>query len=204
MARTHWFIPQTPDVLGMLREQAQTTVEGLDELLAWARGEAAAAERLRAAEHRADRQKRELRGALTDAFSTPLEPEDIFELSRGLDEILNSAKNLVGEAEAMQSGPDAATAEMSEELAGGTRWLGEAFSRFAEDDRAAATGAADRAVKDQRHLQHTYREAMSALIENQDLREVAARREIYRRLARTGDELVRVAERVWYSVLKET
>jgi uncharacterized protein Yka (UPF0111/DUF47 family) len=204
MARAHWFIPQTPDLLGMLRKQAQTTVEGLDELLAWARGEEAAAERLRAAEHRADRQKRELRGALTDAFSTPLEPEDIFELSRGLDEILNSAKNLVGEAEAMHSGPDAATAEMSEELAGGTRRLGEAFSRFAEDDRAGATAAADRAVKDQRHLQHTYREAMSALIENQDLREVAARREIYRRLARTGDELVRVAERVWYSVLKET
>jgi hypothetical protein len=204
MARRHWFIPQSPDVLGMLRKQAQTTVEGLDELLAWARGEEGAAERLRAAEHRADRQKRELRGALTNAFSTPLEPEDLFELSRGLDEILNGAKNIVGEAEAMHSGPDKATAEMSEDLAGGTRRLAEAFSRFVEDDRAAATAAADRAVKEQRHLQHTYRQAMSALIVNQDLREVAARREIYRRLARTGDELVRVAERVWYSVLKET
>jgi uncharacterized protein Yka (UPF0111/DUF47 family) len=141
---------------------------------------------------------------LTDAFSTPLEPEDIFELSRGLDEILNSAKNIVGEAEAMRWAPDTATAEMSEELGGGTSRLAEAFSLFMEDDRTGATAAADRAVKDQRHLQHTYREAMSALIENQDLREVAARREIYRRLARTGDELVRVAERVWYSVLKET
>ena len=46
--------------------------------------------------------------------------------------------------------------------------------------------------------------AMSALIEIEDLREVAARRELYRRLARTGDEVVEVAERVWYSVLKET
>jgi hypothetical protein len=45
---------------------------------------------------------------------------------------------------------------------------------------------------------------MSALIENEDLREVTARRELYRRLARAGDELVRVAERVWYSVLKES
>ncbi len=44
---------------------------------------------------------------------------------------------------------------------------------------------------------------MSALLEVDDLREVTARRELYRRLARTGDELVRVAERVWYSVLKE-
>lgn len=204
MARTHWFIPQAPDVMGMLREQAQTTVEGMDELLAWANGEEAAADRLRVAEHKADKQKRELRGALSEAFSTPLEPEDIFELSRGLDEVLNSAKNIVGEAEAMHSPPDAATAEMSEELAKGTKQLAAAFSLFASDDRNGATETADRAVKDQRHLQHTYREAMSALIENPDLREVAGRREIYRRLARTGDELVRVAERVWYSVLKET
>jgi uncharacterized protein Yka (UPF0111/DUF47 family) len=204
MTRAHWFIPQAPDVLAMLREQARTTVEGMDDLLAWARGESAAGQRLRAAEHRADKQKRELRQALTEAFSTPLEPEDIFELSRGLDEILNSAKNIVGEAEAMHSAPDTATAEMSEELAKGTRQLAAAFSLIAADDRRGATDTADRAVKDQRHLQHTYRAAMSALIENRDLREVAARREIYRRLARTGDELVTVAERVWYSVLKET
>lgn len=45
---------------------------------------------------------------------------------------------------------------------------------------------------------------MSALVEVEDLREVAAHRELYRRLARTGDNLVRVAERVWYSVLKES
>ena len=93
---------------------------------------------------------------------------------------------------------------MADELADGTKRLAEAFAMFAHDDRDGATAAADRAVKDQRHLQHIYRDAMSALIEDQDLREVTARRELYRRLARTGDELVRVAERVWYSVLKES
>ncbi len=204
MARANWFLPQASDVLGMLREQSEITVEGLAELAAWAGGEADAAGRLRRAEHLADKKKRELRSALTEAFSTPLEPEDIFELSRGLDEVLNSAKNIVGEAEAMHSRPDQATAEMAGELAAGTRCLAAAFEKFAAGDRQAATAAADRAVKDQRNVQHTYREAMSALVENPDLREVAARREIYRRLARTGDELVRVAERIWYSVLRET
>jgi hypothetical protein len=58
-------------------------------------------------------------------------------------------------------------------------------------------------VKEQRHVQHAYRRAMSRLVENEDLREVTARRELYRRLARIGDELVLVAERIWYSVLKE-
>jgi len=202
-ARRHWFLPEIPDVLGMLGQQAEITVEGVDALSAWAAGEADAADRLRGREHRADERKRELRMALTEAFSTPLEPEDIFELSRGLDEILNGAKNIVGEAEAMDTGPDPAMAVMAAELAAGTRRVREALTLMAGGDRDAATRVADRAVADQRQLQHTYRTAMSALIDVEDIREIAARRELYRRLARTGDELVRVAERVWYSVLKE-
>jgi len=48
-----------------------------------------------------------------------------------------------------------------------------------------------------------YRRAMSALLEMEDLREVTARREIYRRFARVGDRLVETADRVWYAVVKE-
>lgn len=204
MSRSHWFLPQSADVLGMLSEQAAITVKGMEALVAWAEGEAAAADRLRQLEHDADKQKRELREALTEAFSTPLEPEDIFELSTGLDETLDSAKNIVGEAEAMHTAPNAAIAEMATQLLEGTERLAEALAMFARGDRKSATAEADRAVKDQRHLQHSYRRAMSALVEVEDLREIAARRELYRRLARTGDNLVRVAERVWYSVLKES
>jgi uncharacterized protein Yka (UPF0111/DUF47 family) len=200
----HWFLPQTPDVLGMLRQQTAITVEGIDELVAWAKGDAAAAERLRLCEHRADQSKRELREALTEAFSTPLALEDIFELSRGIDEIVNDAKNLVGEAEAMRTEPDEAIAEMAGEIAAGTRKLAQALELLEAGDSAGATAAADAAVKDQRHLQHTYRASMSALVAIEDARELTARRELYRRLARTGDELARVAERVWYSVLKES
>jgi len=204
MTRRHWFLPQSANVLGMLSEQAAITVRGMEALVAWAEGEAGAADRLRQLEHDADKQKRALREALTEAFSTPLEPEDIFELSTGLDEILGSAKNIAGEAEAMHTAPNSATAEMATQLLEGTRRLAEALAIFARGDRKSATTEADRAVKDQRHLQHSYRRAMSALVEVEDVREIAARRELYRRLARTGDDLVRVAERVWYSVLKES
>lgn len=204
MTDRHWFLPQSADVLGMLSEQTAITVEGMQALVSWADGDTAAGERLRDLEHRADKRKRELRAALTEAFSTPLEPEDIFELSSGLDEILDSAKNIVGEAEAMRTRPDAATAEMAAELLDGTKRLAEGLVMFAQGSREGATAEADRAVKSQRRLQHSYRTAMSALIDVEDLREITARRELYRRLARTGDELARVAERVWYSVLKES
>ncbi len=112
-------------MLGMLRRQTEITVEGMDALVAWAEGDPDASERLHACEHRADEQKRDLRRALTTAFSTPLEPEDIFELSSGLDEVLNSAKNTVRESEVMGTAPDAAMAEMSRRAgrrhAGGSR-----------------------------------------------------------------------------------
>jgi selenocysteine lyase/cysteine desulfurase len=71
-----------------------------------------------------------------------------------------------------------------------------------EHRRDAATQAADRAIKNQRRLEHRYRAAMSALIDVEDVHEVTAKRELYRRLVRTSDHLANVAERVWYALLK--
>lgn len=203
MTGHRWFLPATPDVLGKLRAQTAITMEGMEALIAWSVGESGAADRLRQCEHRADGCKRELRTALSIAFTTPLEPEDIFELSTELDRVLNSAKNAVREAEVMEIGPDEAISEMAAELAGGLRDLSEAFEQLAAGERSAATEAADRAAKSQSRIEKIYRQAMSALIAVDDLREVAAKRELYRRLARTSDDLREVAERVWYSVLKE-
>jgi hypothetical protein len=82
--------------------------------------------------------------------------------------------------------------------------LASAFDALAAGNAEEATAQADAAVKCQRRLEREYRRAMSDLIAVDDLSEVTARRELYRRLARTSDSLVAVAERVWYSVLKES
>jgi uncharacterized protein Yka (UPF0111/DUF47 family) len=203
MRSRRWFLPETPDVVGMLRAQAAVTVEGMDALAAWAHGDESAAERVRACEHRADDRKRELRTALTQAFTTPLEPEDLFELSRGLDAVLDSAKNTVREAEVMHAAPDRAIAEIAIDLAEGTRRLADAFAALSNDGSSGATEAADEAIDVRRRVERVYRAAMSALVDGGDLREVAGKRELYRRLARTSEGLADVAERVWYSVLKQ-
>lgn len=199
-----WFLPRTPDVLAALRAQTAVTVDGLDALAAWATGDEAAADRVRECEHVADDRKRELRAALSEAFSTPLEPEDIFQLSTGLDRVMNAAKNIVREAEVLSRRPDAAMAELAAALADGTRHLSEAFEALGDGGGQAATAAADAALESQRPVERAYRAGMSALLEEAYLYEVAARRELYRRLARTSDGLTDVAERVWYSVLKES
>ena len=45
---------------------------------------------------------------------------------------------------------------------------------------------------------------MAALLGLDDLREVMASRELYRRCARIGEDVVDVAERVWYAVVKQS
>ena len=55
--KRRWFLPDTPDLIGQLRRQAEITLEGLDAFAAWAGGRR---ERRRgAARHRAPRRRRE-------------------------------------------------------------------------------------------------------------------------------------------------
>ena len=44
---------------------------------------------------------------------------------------------------------------------------------------------------------------MSSLLAETDLREVMGRREMYRRFSRISEVVIEVAERVWYSSVKE-
>ena len=90
----------------MLERQAAITMAGMDALVAWAGGDAEAGAAVRDCEHEADDQKRELWRSLRDAFSPPLDAEDLFTLSAELDEVLNSAKDLVREMEVMNLEPN--------------------------------------------------------------------------------------------------
>jgi hypothetical protein len=197
-----WLLPETPDVLGLLRAQLAVSADGMDAFVAWAAGDESAATAVRDLEHRADEAKRAVHQALREAFVTPLEPEDLFALSRGVDRILNQAKDLVRESEVMACPPDAAVAEMATLLAASVRGIGEAISRLGRG--GDTTAAADAAIKEDRRLERVYRTAMAALLEVDDLRAVMARRELYRRCSRMGEAAVDVAERVLYADVKES
>jgi uncharacterized protein Yka (UPF0111/DUF47 family) len=203
MPRLGWLLPENPDVLGMLRAQAATTVEAMAALVDWAAGSADAAGRLRELEHAADDQKRSLRLALRETFITPIGHEDVYVLSDRLDAVLTSAKDAVREAEVMAMAPDGAVAEMARQLAQGVGYLATAFERLAEPGGQPATDAADQAHRVSRDFEKTYRAAMSELLSVTDMRELMGRRELYRRFARISSTLNEVAERIWYASVKE-
>ena len=99
--------------------------------------------------------------------------------------------------------PDAALGEMARMLAQATRQLQEAIGHLGGQSSSPPTPRTPR-VKSDRKVEHIYRAAMGALLETDDLREVTARRELYRRCARIGETVVDVAERIQYAVVKES
>ncbi len=202
-----WFLPATPDVLGMLRTQTRITIEGVEALERWANGDQSACLDVRRCEHEADDAKRALRTALRDSFTTPIDAEDIYTLSERLDALLNGAKDLVREAEVMETDPTEAMATMATQIATGVRHMAKALDVLGSHDHGSsqhATDEADAGVREARKLEHTYRAAMSATLDLEDLRELAARRELYRRFTHLGDLLAQVGDRVWYAVIKES
>ncbi|HUZ10290.1 MAG TPA: DUF47 family protein [Acidimicrobiales bacterium] len=196
-----WFLPESPDLLGLLSEQGRITIEGLDALSDWAHGDRPQEAVVRTCEHRADAARRKVLLAVKRSFVTPVAPEDIFELSERLDRILNAAKNLVREADLLAMDPDPPMAEMVDLVVLGTRELVGAFPDLSADP-GRATDAADTATRRVRRIEHVYRRAMSALLEEGGIREVGGKRELYRRCSRMGDAVEHVANRIWYAVVK--
>jgi uncharacterized protein len=203
MSRARWFLPETPDVLGLLRAQLAVTLEGVDALVVWAAGDQSAADALREAERRGDGAKRALLDALRAALVTPLEPEDVFALSRGIDWILDYARDLVSESDAMASPPDPVIAEMARLLRDAVLHIDRALGHLGSDDEAA-TDAADAAIESERKLERTYYGGMAALLDVEDRSERIARRELYRRSERIGEAVIEVSERIVYAVVKQS
>jgi uncharacterized protein Yka (UPF0111/DUF47 family) len=179
----------------------EVTIEGVDAFAAWSRGDAAAALTLREAAPRGEAAKRQLLQAVRDAFITPLEPEDVFALSSGIDWILDLSVDVISESEVMAAGPDSGIAEMAGWLADAMRRIDVAVELLGSD-RAKASGAADAAIAAERELEQAYYRGMGALLEVTDVRERISRRELYRRCGRIGEVVINVAERIIYAVMK--
>jgi glutamine synthetase adenylyltransferase len=119
-------------------------------------------------------------------------------MSRGIDWILNHAKDAIGQAEAMACPPDDATAAMAALLAEAVHHIDDAVAMIGE--RSDAVGiCADAAVKAERRLEKVYRAAMGTLAGIDDPRAVMGRQELYRRCSRMGETAVDIAERLIYA-----
>lgn len=200
----HWFLSARPDVMDTLRQEADLTAASLQRLLAWSSAEETPALNDGLAEDitRLHLLHRDLMAALEASFSTPLDPEDIYELAERLEVVAVSVRNTTREAELLGTGPDEAMVEMADLLSLSFGHVVAAFDALTDDAQVAREESAA-AIEDSSRLEHVYRRAMSSLLAETDVRLIMARRELYRRYVRIGERVDRVARRVSYSLIKQ-
>src|SRR5919201_869409 len=179
------------DFIKLLQAQAAKTLEGLRALEQYARdGDAVTAEKVRVAEAEEDELRRILIDELNRSFVTPIDREDIFALSRALDDVLDYAYTTVDEMEILKVEPDDHVYRMARVLREGAEELDLAVQTLKTRPQVANDHAV-RAKLTEKQAEKAYREALVHLFDGitaiEDVVYVLKMREVYRHLSNAAD-----------------
>ena len=175
----------------LIREQAALTLEGMDALKDYMTGEnPAAASNLRLKEKEADEARRILIDELNKTFITPFDREDIFALSRTIDDVLDYAYSTMNEMEILKVEPTPYMQRMASLLRDAAYELSMAVNRL-EEHPGVSNDHAQRAKALENRVEDVYREALADLFSGvEDIKHVVKMlklREIYRHLSNAAD-----------------
>ncbi len=175
----------------MIRDQASLTLEGMEALKDYmAGGDHEAAARLNAKEKQADEARRILIDELNQTFVTPFDREDIFDLSRTIDDVIDYAYSTVSEMEILKVGPTPFMLQMASLLRDGAYELVMAVDCLEEHPRVTSEHA-HRAKSLENKVENVYREALADLFSDvEDIEHVVKmlkQREVYRHLSNAAD-----------------
>jgi uncharacterized protein Yka (UPF0111/DUF47 family) len=194
--------PSMPDFFGLLREQCQHVSRSAGLLIEFMEtGSPDAAERCRQDEHDADQIKARNVQVLAEAFSTPIDREDLHRAINDLDEIVNYFKSTVNEMDALGVTPDKFSLEMAMHIKAGVDALDGGFSRL-EKEPAAAMADAIAAKKCEKKVEKAYRRAISELFQGEDYIRMFKQREVYRHLSNAADRMANCANSLQDIVVK--
>lgn len=191
------------DFYSMLTEQASITLEGMQALEAWIlSGALERCQTVRDLEHKADKHKLRLEKMLVESLITPLDREDIYDLSHRLDEVINCAKRTVREIEALEVRPEGTSLpKMANILVEGAQCLSISFSHLA-CDLSEAANQASLARKAENRLEKAYRKAMQDLFQTDDIKSIMKTAEVYRTMTNAGHNLDIVGEKLSHVIVK--
>jgi predicted phosphate transport protein (TIGR00153 family) len=183
--------PQPNSFVKLLQDQATLTLKGLDLLKDYMQGqEPAVAQQLTATEKEADEVRRILIDELNRTFVTPMDREDIFALSRTIDDVLDYAYSTVDEMEILQVKPSPYMCRIAALLRDAAYEIDMGVQRLEEHPKVASEHA-QRAKALENRVEGVYREALAALFSGpQDVAhviEMLKMREVYRHLSNAAD-----------------
>jgi predicted phosphate transport protein (TIGR00153 family) len=175
----------------LIRDQASLTLEGLESLKVYMTNQdSAAAAMLVSKEKEADEARRILIYELNKTFITPFDREDIFALSRAIDDVLDYAYSTVSEMQVLKVEPTSYMQRIASLLRDAAYELLMAVERF-EDHTGVAGDHAQRAKALENKVEDVYREALADLFSGaEDIAHVVKMlklREVYRHLSNAAD-----------------
>jgi predicted phosphate transport protein (TIGR00153 family) len=185
----------------LIHDQAAYTLEGLEALKAYMSEDTSAAQKLEKSEKEADEARRILIAELNKTFITPFDREDIFALSRTIDDVLDYAYSTVTEMEVLRVKPTSFMLTIASLLRDAANELLMAVDRL-ELHPEVANEHAQRAKSLENQVEGVYREALADLFSGaEDIKHVMKMlksREVYRHLSNAADRGDEAANVIMY------
>jgi len=177
--------------LQLLHDQAATTMDGLEALYNYIKKpNKEGVDNIRTIEKKADEFRRILIFELNKTFITPIDREDIFSLSRSIDDILDYAYSTVTEIELLKVKPTPYMEQIASLLKDAGSEILMAVDQLKEHPGVASEHA-HRAKALENKIEGIYREALAELFSGaEDIKHVMKilkSREVYRHLSNAAD-----------------
>ena len=200
--------PRQDNFLRLIGEQAEKTLEGMDALDDYMTdGSREAAKRVIQAEKEADELRRILVDELNRTFVTPIDREDIFALSRAIDDILDYGDSTVEEMTILNIAPNEHLHRMASLLRDAAHEIHLATLRLKAHPGVAYEHAM-RAKALENRMETIYREALADLFSgpatSEHIVDMLKLRELYRHLSNSADRGDEAANVITDIVVKMT
>lgn len=193
--------------VALLVEQADLTVRGLQLLERFVKapgGHDDLVEQLKAIERDGDAKRRVLIDELSQTYATPFDREDLFALSRAIDDILDAANETAVELSIYRIDPPAGLTELAHVLVEGATHIRSACAELLDHPRVASEHAV-RAKRSENRIDALYHQAVGALFDQAlDISQTLKAREIYRHIKNSADRIDRAADEVSVIVIKRS
>lgn len=192
----------------LINQQAALTLQGLNQLTDYMKShDPELARQLTLTEKEADEVRRILINELNRTFVTPIDREDIFALSRAIDDVVDYAYSTVTEMDVLAVTPTSFMERMSTLLRDAAYEIHMATQRLEEHPGVAAEHA-QRAKALENRVEAVYREAIADLFSGPEdvhhIFEMLKMREVYRHLSNAADRGDEAANLIADIVVKTT
>ena len=204
MSIIEWFVPKKRDFYQMLHNHMVKSAEAvrqLDEYFHVPNKENS--DLVIALEKEADDVRMHLVAELNESFVTPIDREDIFRLSRAVDDLADYAKKIVKEMLIYKLPPNEDMRKMGEALLKAADELQRAVDNLDKDLRVASQHATN-VKRLENHIDYLYHEALEKLFQTKDAVQILKVREIYRHLSMAADRCDDAADIVHDITMKMT